>query len=136
MILDQDGIKFYHVDEFIVPKNPNEDWTDDNYKVILFHENNGDKALNHSFHDIFINGEKISEMTISSIGKNDKGFLSFTMRKKDLDEKGISSVEKLSFVIRLLENTESGTKSDCISSKPIELNFSQPWRSLEIDFGN
>lgn len=136
VILDQDGVKFYHVDEFIVPKAPNEDWSSDNYVVILFYENDSDKSLSHSYHDVSINGVNASEYTISNIDKNDKGFLYFSMSKKDLDEKGISSVETLSFVMRLLENSEGGTKSDFISSEPIELNFSQPWKTLEIDYGN
>ncbi len=135
VILEQSGLKVYHVDEFIVPKAPKEDWSSDNHVIVLFYENNSDKNLSHSYHDVLINGVESSDYIISNMQKNDKGFLYFVQAQKDLDKKDISSIEKVSFVMRFLENTEDGTKKDFIRSEPIELNFSKAWRTLEIDFG-
>lgn len=134
-LIHQDGINIYWLDQWIIPKNPDQSWDEDRYYIVGFYENDTDDGYILNYDKVMINGQEYhgSRIGESGLKENAKGFFLFVFSTKEIEKEGLTPFKTLSFkmIAEKIPKTEGGKYEEYFQTDVVEMNFPQPWKVLQ-----
>jgi hypothetical protein len=125
LLIDQDGIKLYHLDNLYLPMDQEYYETDDVYLVIMLLENETDQNISLNYSDESWNGEQVLSIYLDSrdVDAHGKQLIYFYVGKDKFVEAGLDPPTNLTFITEI-----RGDNFDLISqTEKISIDFPQPW---------
>lgn len=140
LLINQNGVKVYWLDQWFLPKDPERSWSEDFYYIIGFYENDTGDLYYLSYDKVMVNGQKYDDSRIGRerLEKNAKGFFLFAFSSEAIKQQGLTTFESLSFKMEAMKvpDTKDGKYEEYFKTDIVEMNFPQPWRVLKIEIEN